>query len=63
MFLHIAFVLGSHRNIPLEPIIDAVYVLVAVDYKDIVNDRYFGGFSDGIAAPFRCLGKGRYDGR
>ena len=52
VFLHIAFSLVPHKNIPLESIIDAGYALVAVDYKDMVNDRHFGDFSDGVAAHF-----------
>ncbi len=52
VFLHIAFGLAPHRYDPVEEIIDHGYALVVVDYKDMVNDKYFGDFSDGIAAHF-----------
>ena len=52
LLLHIAFGLAPHRYIPVESIIDAGYALVAVDYRDMVNDNLFGDYSDGIAAHF-----------
>ena len=53
VFLHIAF----RRDlpdwyVPLEEITDADYAMAVVCYTDIVNDRHFGDFSDGLAAYF-----------
>jgi hypothetical protein len=52
VFLHIAFDYPPHNLIPAEEIIDAGYALVIVYFQDIVNDRHFGDFSDGLAKYF-----------
>ena len=52
VLLHIGFGNAPHRYIPVEEIIDRGYALVVVDYRNMVNDNYFGDYSDGIAAHF-----------
>jgi len=52
VLLHVAFGEAPHRYIPVEEIIDRGYALVVVDYRNMVNDNYFGDYSDGIAAHF-----------
>ena len=61
VFLNIAFHLAPDWFIPVEDIIDAGYALVAVDYRDMVNDNHYGDFSDGIAAHFGTSGERKSD--
>ena len=51
-FLNLAFGRVPHRYIPVEEITDAGYALIVVDYRDMVNDKLRGDYSDGIAAHF-----------
>ncbi len=53
VFLNIAFARVPHRYIPVEEITDQGYALVVVDYRDMVNDRLSGDYTDGIAAHFK----------
>lgn len=52
VFLHLAFRPVPDRYIPVEEITDSGYALAVVVYKDMVNDRCSGDFSDGIAKYF-----------
>ena len=52
VFLHIAFRPVPDRYIPVEEITDAGYALAVMVYEDVVNDRHFGDFSDGLAVYF-----------
>ena len=52
LFFHIAFGKAPHKYIPVEEITDAGYALLVLVYTDMVNDKHFGDFSDGIAAYF-----------
>ena len=52
VFLHICFRPAPDQYIPVEEITDAGYALMAVCYKDIVNDNHYGDYSDGLAAYF-----------
>ena len=53
VLLHLAFRPVPDRYIPVEEITDSGYALAVVVYKDMVNDRLSGDFSDGIAAYFK----------
>ena len=52
VLLHIAFSQPPHRYVPVEEITDRGYALVVVDYRDMVNDRLRGDYTDGIAKLF-----------
>ena len=58
VFLHIAFRFymppgeAPIAYVPVEEIIDSGYALASVCYLDMVNDKYFGDYTDGIAAHF-----------
>lgn len=53
VFLHLAFSPElPYKYAPVEEITDAGYALASVCYEDLVNDRHYGDFSDGLAAYF-----------
>ncbi|MBQ4630119.1 MAG: alpha/beta hydrolase [Clostridia bacterium] len=51
-FLHIAFKPVPDKYIPVEEITDSGFALVVMVYEDVVNDKHFGDYSDGIAKYF-----------
>lgn len=51
-FLHIAFKPVPDKFIPVEEITDSGFALVVMVYEDVVNDKHFGDYSDGLAKYF-----------
>ena len=51
-FLHIAFKPVPDKYIPVEEITDSGFALVVMVYEDVVNDRHFGDYTDGLAKYF-----------
>ena len=51
-FLHIAFKPVPDKYIPVEEITDSGFALVVMVYEDVVNDKHFGDYSDGLAKYF-----------
>lgn len=52
IFLHIAFRPVPDRYIPVEEITDSGYALAVMVYTDIINDKGFGDFTDGLGKYF-----------
>ena len=52
LLLHIAFRPVPDRYIPVEEITDRGFALAVMVYTDVVNDNYFGDWSDGLAKYF-----------
>ena len=51
-FLHIAFKPVPDKYIPVEEITDSGFALVVMVYEDVVNDKHFGDYLDGLAKYF-----------
>ena len=59
VFLYISFS-GKHNNyIPVEEIIDNGYAFATFCYLDVVNDKLFGNFSDGLAKMYNVTAENR----
>lgn len=52
VFLNLAFRPVPDRYIPVEEITDRGFALCVLCYKDVVNDKHFGDYSDGLARAF-----------
>ena len=59
VFLYISFS-GRHNNyIPVEEIIDNGYAFATFCYLDVVNDKLFGDYSDGLAKMYGVTAQNR----
>lgn len=52
VFLNLAFGKAPHRYLPIEEITDQGFAILVVDYREIVNDKLHGNYSDGLARAF-----------